>query len=177
MAETSAKTHPYPSASAPRDDLVTLVELLFFAYRDFTADADAILAEFGLFRAHHRALHFVRRHPGLRIQDLLVILKITKQSLGRVVTDLAAQDLIENRPDSNDRRARCLVITPKGEALAERLVRRQTEVMAHALAAIEAAPGADPGPVCEGDVRRFLYALVTAAERPLVADLLAMRRA
>jgi hypothetical protein len=68
--------------------LVTFVELLFFAYRDFTREADAALAEFGLGRAHHRVLHFVNRNPGLRVADLLEILKITKQSLARVLKEL-----------------------------------------------------------------------------------------
>jgi DNA-binding MarR family transcriptional regulator len=168
--------HDEALPAARRDDLVTLVELLFFAYRDFTAEADAILAEFGLFRAHHRALHFVRRHPGLRLQDLLSILKITKQSLGRVVTDLAAQGLLDSEPDPADRRARRLIITPKGNALAERLVQRQTALIAAALATSTAAPGATIGPVREADVRRFLYALVADTERPYVADLLAERQ-
>src|SRR5581483_6069882 len=70
-------------ASAPDPHLITFVELLFFAYRDFTSEADAVLAEFGLGRAHHRVLHFVNRNPGLRVADLLEILKITKQSLAR----------------------------------------------------------------------------------------------
>ena len=65
--------------------LITIVELIFFAYRDFTREADAVLAEFGLGRAHHRVLHFVNRNPGLRVADLLDILKITKQSLARVL--------------------------------------------------------------------------------------------
>ena len=72
-------------AAAADPQLVTFVELLFFAYRDFTREADAALAEFGLGRAHHRVLHFVNRHPGLRVADLLEILKITKQSLARVL--------------------------------------------------------------------------------------------
>src|SRR5450631_1284897 len=75
--------------------LITFVELLFFAYRDFTREADAALAELGLGRAHHRVLHFVNRHPGLRVADLLEILKITKQSLGRVLRQLVAEGWIE----------------------------------------------------------------------------------
>jgi DNA-binding MarR family transcriptional regulator len=77
MADASSVS----AAGDPDPALITLVELFFFAYRDFTGEADAVLAEFGLGRAHHRALHFVKRHPGLRVGDLLGILKITKQSL------------------------------------------------------------------------------------------------
>lgn len=158
----------------PGDDLLTLVELLFFAYRDFTAEADTLLAEFGLFRAHHRALHFVRRRPGIRIADLLAILKITKQSLGRVVNDLVAQDLVENRADPEDRRARRLYVTTAGAALADRLARRQVELMRAALGQGPGAPGASEGAgaIREADVRHFLLGLVAPGERALVADVL-----
>ena len=78
-----------PAATSPaRRGLVAVVELLFFAYRDFTGEADAVLEEIGLGRAHHRVLHFVNRNPGLRVADLLGILKITKQSLARVLKQL-----------------------------------------------------------------------------------------
>ena len=80
-----------PAGRAERDrSLVALVELLFFAYRDFTGDPDEILAEFQFGRAHHRVLHFVEHYPGLRVADLLDILKITKQSLARVLRQLVA---------------------------------------------------------------------------------------
>src|SRR5215813_11567791 len=81
-------------AASPDPHLLTFVELLFFAYRDFTREADAVLAEFGLGRAHHRVLHFVNRHPGLRVADLLEILKITKQSLARVLKQLVDEHWI-----------------------------------------------------------------------------------
>ena len=74
------------------------MELLFFAYRDFTAEPDAALAEYGFGRAHHRVLHFVNRHPGLRVADLLDILKITKQSLARVLKQLIDKGCIMQRP-------------------------------------------------------------------------------
>src|SRR6185312_8838177 len=78
----------------PEAKLLEFAELLFFAYRDFTRDPDAILRDFGFGRAHHRVLHFVTRHSGLRVADLLDVLKITKQSLGRVLKRLAAPQLI-----------------------------------------------------------------------------------
>src|SRR3982074_3558086 len=87
-------------ASGPR--LITVVELLFFAYRDFTREADAVLAEFGLGRAHHRVLHFVNRHPALRVADLLEILKITKQSLARVLKQLVDQGWIVQKAGERD---------------------------------------------------------------------------
>src|SRR5213594_1348055 len=94
--------------AAPDQRLIKVVELLFFAYRDFTREADAALAEFGLGRAHHRVLHFVNRHPGLRVADLLEILKITKQSLARVLKQLVDQGWIAQKAGERDRRQRLL---------------------------------------------------------------------
>ena len=95
-----------PAAPRPRRqpeaELLAFAELLFFAYRDFTRDADAILLEFGFGRAHHRVLHFVNRHPGLRVADLLDILKITKQSLGRVLKQLIGKGYIAQEAGSVD---------------------------------------------------------------------------
>ncbi len=91
-----------PSAQGTRDiapgELISHVELLFFAYRDFTGDADAVLEEYGFGRAHHRVLHFVSRNPGLRVANLLEILKITKQSLARVLKQLVEDASSPRRP-------------------------------------------------------------------------------
>src|ERR687889_831583 len=88
-----------------------LIELFFFAYRDFVSDPDRILDEYGFGRAHHRVLHFVSRNPGLTIAELLDILAITKQSLNRVLKELVAQDFIEARAGAQDRRQRRLHAT------------------------------------------------------------------
>ena len=77
---------------------IPYIELLFFAYRDFISDPDAALLAYGFGRAHHRVIHFVNRHPGIRVADLLDILKITKQSLGRVLKQLLDTGFIEQRP-------------------------------------------------------------------------------
>ena len=103
-----------------RDSAVDLIELLFFAYRDFTGDPDAVLAEYGFGRAHHRVLHFVTRNPGLRVSDLLSILRITKQSLARVLKQLVEEDFIVQRPGPQDRRERLLYPTERGRELAPR---------------------------------------------------------
>ena len=92
-------------------ELLAFAELLFFAYRDFTRDPDAILQDFGFGRAHHRVLHFVTRHSGLRVADLLDVLKITKQSLGRVLKQLIDKGYIVQRAGSADRRERLLYPT------------------------------------------------------------------
>ena len=98
---------------ATRDEppLYELIELLFFAYRDFVGDADRLLEAFGFGRAHHRVLHFVSRQPGLTIAALLEILKITKQSLNRVLKELIAKNFIEARAGAIDRRHRQLYAT------------------------------------------------------------------
>jgi DNA-binding MarR family transcriptional regulator len=111
-------------------DLVELIELIYFAYRDWTAEPDAMLEVYGLGRAHHRVLHFVHRKPGLRVTDLLEPLKITKQSLNRVLKPLYADGWLEARAGRDDRRERNLFLTPKGQDLAERLLALQTARLA-----------------------------------------------
>src|SRR5438876_11782872 len=100
-----------------------VIELLFFAYRDFIGDPDDVLAKLGFGRAHHRVLHFVNRHPGMKVADLLDLLRITKQSLGRVLRELVDQGYVVQKAGESDRRQRLLHVTAKGEALAMRLAR------------------------------------------------------
>ena len=160
-----------PRTRAATDDhLITLVELLFFAYRDFTAEADEILAEYKLGRAHHRVLHFVRRHPGLRVTDLLSILKITKQSLGRVLNELIDGGWIMSRADADDGRARRLTMTARGETLALRLARHQVEQVSAALGSNVTVSGRSEDPR-EDPVRRFLFAMIAEDERDRVRAL------
>ncbi|MBS0559678.1 MAG: MarR family transcriptional regulator [Proteobacteria bacterium] len=102
-------------------------DLLFFAYRDFTGAADVILEELGMGRAHHRALHFIGRNPRIPVSDLLAILRITKQSLARVLTTLVERGYVTQAQGRDDRRQRLLSLTPAGEALERRLFARQRE--------------------------------------------------
>lgn len=150
---------------ARRDDepLFELVELMFFAYRDFVGDADRRLEALQFGRAHHRVLHFVYRHPGLTVAALLDILRITKQSLNRVMKDLIEGGLIEVRAGVSDRRRRLLHATPEGCALALDLARLQSERFRQALDALPAEARPHAG--------EFLLGLVDAAERPRVMDL------
>lgn len=108
------------------------IELLFFAYRDFTSEPDAILAELGFGRAHHRVIHFVGRNPGISVSELLGILRITKQSLSRVLSQLVKDGFVEQRQGDRDRRQRLLRLTDKGEALESRLSASQRERVARA---------------------------------------------
>jgi len=102
-------------------------DLLFFAYRDFTNAADVILDELGLGRAHHRALHYIGRNPGIPVTELLAILRITKQSLARVLGALIARGYVSQAQGRADRRQRLLTLTPVGLALERRLFERQRE--------------------------------------------------
>lgn len=111
-----------------------LIELFFFAYRDFVGDPDRILSDYGFGRAHHRVLHFVNRRPGLTIAELLDILGITKQSLNRVLKELIETGFIDSRTGESDRRQRLLFPTPTGCDLAMSLARLQHERLARALA-------------------------------------------
>jgi DNA-binding MarR family transcriptional regulator len=115
MTEAKTMADSGPSNEA---ELRQAIELMFFAYRDFVGDADDLLAILRFGRAHHRVLHFVARRPGLTIAELLDILKITKQSLNRVLKELLDQDYVEARPGMKDRRQRQLYPTARGRALA-----------------------------------------------------------
>ena len=126
-------TTPGPNPLFLRDEeLREGIELLFFAYRDFTAEADAMLARYGLGRTHHRALYFVGRHPGIAVKELLAILKITKQSLAPVLRRLVLQGLVERRRDGRDGRRRTLHLSASGRALEARLTAAQRARIARA---------------------------------------------
>ncbi|MBR0671351.1 MarR family winged helix-turn-helix transcriptional regulator [Neoroseomonas soli] len=125
------------------EELRLAQDLLYFGYRDFTAGADAILAELGMGRAHHRVLHYVGRRPGITVGDLLGILAITKQSLGRVLQPLVEDGYVTQTPGRNDRRQRLLTLTEKGAALERRLFERQRETVMQAYR--EAGPAAVEG--------------------------------
>jgi DNA-binding MarR family transcriptional regulator len=153
------------SAAGGDEPIWDIIELLFFAYRDFVGDPDHVLAKFGFGRAHHRVLHFINRNPGIKVADLLVILKITKQSLGRVLKQLVDEGYVVQREGANDRRQRLLFVTPKGEALALKLAGLQTTRIARAMA--EVGPGAHEA------ARRFLAAMIDLTDRDEVLRLIA----
>jgi DNA-binding MarR family transcriptional regulator len=149
------------------EDLRQGIELLFYAYRDFTGEADAILAKLGLGRAHHRVIYFVGRYPGISVGDLLKILRITKQSLSRVLGELVRQGYIVHKPGSTDRRQRRLQLTPAGAALERQLSETQR---ARVAAAYRAAGGA----AVEG-FRRVLLGLINEADRTRLSGVAAVR--
>jgi DNA-binding MarR family transcriptional regulator len=148
-SRTAEARAPSPREADLRWDII---ELLFFAYRDFVGDADNELEAFGFGRAHHRVMHFVHRYPGLKVADLLDVLRITKQSLGRVLKQLLDEGYIVQKTGNNDRRQRLLYATAKGEALVAKLAGLQTKRIDRALD--------DLDPASAETVRRFLRAMI-----------------
>ncbi len=116
-------TDPLPPSPAQEAAFRRGIELLYFGYSQMTQKADDRLAEQGLGRAHHRALYFIARQPGLLVGDLLKLLNITKQSLARVLSDLTRQTMIESHVGLKDRRQRHLSLTTQGAALEQSLFR------------------------------------------------------
>jgi DNA-binding MarR family transcriptional regulator len=144
-----------------RERLVACMELLFFAYRGFTSGPDAVLAKYNFGRAHHRVLHFVNRNPGLRVAELLDILRITKQSLARVLKQLIDQGFICQKSSRADRRARLLYTTAKGRDLAEKLADLQIARIATALE--------EAGPEARVHAEAFLAGMIDPQDRKRVA--------
>jgi DNA-binding MarR family transcriptional regulator len=120
------------TAATSEDEVRQGIELLYFAYRDFTAEPDEILAQYDFGRAHHRVIHFVGRHPQMTVGELLGILRITKQSLNRVLGQLIRQGFIIQRPGPRDRRQRLLDLTLKGHELERQLSEPQRARVANA---------------------------------------------
>ena len=125
------------------EELRQAIEMLFFAYRDFTSEPDAMLSEIGLGRAHHRAIYFVGRNPDITVTQLLGILKITKQSLSRVLSQLVRERYIEQHTSDEDRRKRLMRLTEKGVELERALTSNQRKRIARAYeaAGVEAVQG------------------------------------
>jgi len=161
VAERSASSSA-PAATAPVWDII---ELLFFAYRDFVGDPDEVLLKLNFGRAHHRVLHFVNRNPGMKVADLLEILNITKQSLGRVLKQLVDQGYVVQKEGAQDRRQRLLYVTSKGETLALKLANLQTQRINRVFGEL--------GPNAHEAARRFLTSMIDADNRDGVLRLIA----
>ncbi len=146
-------------------ETVALIELMFFAYRDFVSDPDEILDQFGFGRAHHRVLHFVGRDPGMTVQQLLDILRITKQSLGRVLKELIDKGYVFQKEGEHDRRQRLLYLTEAGGALRRQLMNPQIDRIRRAVASSDGASG----PL----FRKLLHHMVSPQNREAVRDWIA----
>jgi len=150
---------PDPSPAATllflrEEDLRQGVELLYFATRDFAAECDALLAEQGIGRPHHLALHFIARQPQITVSVLGELTALSKQSLGRVLDLLIERGLVVQRPGLTDRRQRLLTLTPAGAALERSLSDRQRARIARAYR--------DAGAAAVDGFRKVLLGLVTA---------------
>jgi DNA-binding MarR family transcriptional regulator len=165
MPERSGGNAKPIKTALTREDGVDLaiIELLFFAYRDFTSDPDQLLAQYGFGRAHHRVVHFVNRMPGLTVAELLDVLQITKQSLARVLKQLIDAGYVVQVQGPRDRRQRELYPTAKGRELALALARPQSSRIKSALKAVE--------PANRGLVEGFLRAMVNPELRPQIDNL------
>ncbi len=142
------------------EELRQAIELMFYAYRDFTAEPDAMLAKWNFGRAHHRVIYFVGRYPDITVSDLLGILKITKQSLSRVLGQLIDQGYVAQRAGLRDRRQRLLTLTEKGQELERLLSENQRQLIAKAYraagaAAVEGFRKVMVGMIAEEDRKRF----------------------
>ena len=138
------------------------IELLFFAYRDFTGEPDRQLEELGLGRAHHRAIYFIGRNPSLTVSQLLSILKITKQSLSRVLGELVGKGYVVQAPGPTDRRERRLKLTQKGEALELLLTEGQRRRLGRAYG--------QAGPQAVEAFHKLLLSIIDDADRPRLPD-------
>lgn len=147
---------PANAASLRDEELRQGIEMMFYAYRDFTAEPDAILTQFNFGRAHHRVIYFVGRYPGTTVSSLLGILQITKQSLNRVLGQLVREGFIVQNQGVADRRQRLLELTEKGHKLEMQLTANQRERFARAYR--EAGPDAVAG------FRRVILGLMTSDE-------------
>jgi DNA-binding MarR family transcriptional regulator len=165
VAKSRTAAAPVEDASHAHEPYFDLIELLFFAYRDFVGDPDEVLAKLGFGRAHHRVLHFVNRNPGMKVAELLDVLKITKQSLGRVLKQLVDEGYIVQKEGANDRRQRLLYVSSAGETLAFKLAGLQTERIARVLAEL--------GPGARDAARHFLAGMIDAEDREHVLRLIA----
>jgi DNA-binding MarR family transcriptional regulator len=163
MAEGSSAANSESLLFLTDEQLRKGIEAMFFAYRGFTSDPDRILETKDYGRAHHRAVHFINRQPGLTVNTLLAVLGVTKQSLNRVLRSLIDDGLVESRVGRADKRERHLFLTASGQALERELSDAQRARMRAAYRA--AGPQAVAGfrqvleAMMDPDLRRFYQAM------------------
>ena len=141
---------------------------MFFSYRDFISDPDAILHKHGFGRAHHRVLHFVGCNPGLSIANLLNILRVTKQSLARVLRELIDEGYINQKIGVHDRRKRLLFLTTKGHKLHDSLIAPQIGRFEQVAAEVDTATF--------NSWKNVMRLMINPADRENVDDLIATSR-
>jgi DNA-binding MarR family transcriptional regulator len=164
QARAKITAEPIRTALSRNDGIdFSIIELLFFAYRDFISDPDQILEQYSFGRAHHRVVHFVNRRPGLTVAELLDVLQITKQSLARVLKQLIDTGHIVQVQGLRDRRQRELYPTAKGRELTLALATPQSRRIADALRGY--------GPAEREAIEGFLRGMVNPELRDQVDEL------
>lgn len=174
--KSAATIEPAPPQTDQGSDLLFLtddklrqgIELMFFAYQAFTSDADEILDDMNFGRAHHRAIHFINRQPGLTVAELLYILGVTKQSLNRVLRQLMADGLVTRTIGEEDRRQRRLHLTETGIALERRLSRAQRDRVRRAYRAV--------GPEAVAGFRQVLSQMIDQDKQQDVLSLILQQK-
>ena len=107
------------------DQIKDFIEQIFYAYRETYADPKKILKKYSFGTAHHRAIHLIEKYEGLTVSDLLRKLKITKQSLNRVLKDLINNETIILKKGKIDSRQRKIFLNVKGKKLFEEIFLEQ----------------------------------------------------
>ena len=107
------------------DQIKDFIEQIFYVYRETYSDPKKILKKYSFGAAHHKAIHLIERHEGLTVSDLLNKLKITKQSLNRVLRDLLNNKAIFLKKGEVDSRHRKIFLDEKGKKLSEEIFLEQ----------------------------------------------------
>ena len=113
--------------------LKELIEKLFISYRESFADAKKILDKYTIGVAHHKVLHLLSMYEGITISELLKKLKVTKQSLNRVLKDLIKIETIFFEKDKQDTRVKHIFLNNKGEKIFEEVFSSQKKRIYNAL--------------------------------------------
>ncbi|MGO4386818.1 MarR family winged helix-turn-helix transcriptional regulator [Microvirga sp. 2YAF29] len=133
MSQRNKKTS---SHEANTNELLLGLDLMFLGHMALVAAADEVLKNYSFGRPHHRVLYLVARHPGITVNEILSILRVTSQALTRVFQQLIEHDLIVQRLDPADRRKRRHYVTPKGAGLDKKLCDRQLQLLADAFGSL-----------------------------------------
>ena len=115
------------------DQIKDFIQLLLYAYRETFSDPSEILKKNSLGAAHHRTLHLIERNEGISVNELLNKLKITKQSLNRVLKDLKKLKIIKQVKDRNDSRKKLLYLDELGKEFFNEIFKAQKSRIFNAL--------------------------------------------
>jgi len=115
------------------EQLKDLIEKLFVSYRETFSDAKKILDRYSIGLAHHKVIHLLSMYHGISISELLKRLKVTKQSLNRVLKDLIKLEIITFKKDDNDTRVKHIFLNEKGKKIFNEIFNLQKKRIYNAL--------------------------------------------